>query len=198
MTTSHSVVVWLRSAAVNSLLVALALLTSLSSSKAATFNFAGASGVNLSNYFIYFQGSAGNLGPSDVSVTYNLSGGGSGSFGWGAPDSTGSYSILTTNQISLGSLNSITVNNLTSSRMYISYGQFGEGISYTNSTYTNWSSPARFQGALGATVPFQFFEGNTTSGKGNFDSTFIDAYSFNYRMSNTVSGKVSGMTNFNA
>lgn len=198
MMTSHFSGAGLRLVAVKSLLAALALLNLVSSSQAATFNFDGASGVNLSNYFIYFQGSAGNLGPSDVSVTYNLSGGGSGSFGWGAQDSLGNYSILTTNQISLGSLSSITVDTLNSSRMYISYGQFGEGITYTNSTYTNWSSPARFQGALGATVPFQFFEGNTSGGTGNFDSTFIDAYSFNYRMSNTVTAKVSGMTKFNA
>jgi|694.fasta_scaffold47553_4 hypothetical protein len=199
MTTSYFQNVWLRSAAVNSLLAALALLNLASSSPAATFEFTGASGVNLSNYFIYFQGSAGNLGPTNVNVSYNLSGGGgSGSFGWGAQDSLGNYSILTTNQISLASLASVTVNNLQGSRMYISYGQFGEGITYTNSTYTNWSGPARFQGAIGATVPFQFFEGNVTAGTGNFDSTFIDAYSFNYRMSNTVSGQVSGMTNFNA
>ena len=179
------------------LLAALALLNVVSSSQAATFTFAGASGVNLSNYYIYFQGSSPGSGPTDVQVGYTLTDNSVGNFSFNT-NTPGSYSILTTNQLSLASLTSVSITSLNASRMYISYGQFGEGIISTNSTYTNYSAPSRLPGTHGHSVPFQFFEGNTTSGTGNFDSTYVDAYSFTYRMSNTVSSQVSGLTNFNA
>lgn len=132
-----------------------------------------------------------------MQVGFTLTDNTTGSFSFDTGD-PGNFSILTTNQLSLASLSSVSITNLTASRMYISYGQFGEGITFTNSSFTNYSAPSRFAGGVGASTPFQFFEGNATGGAGNFDSTFIDAYSFTYRMSNTVSSQVSGLTNFNA
>lgn len=179
------------------LLAGLAILGPAPASGQATFRFFGTDGVDLSNYYVYFQGSTEGSGPTDVLVGYTLTDTSTGSFSFNT-SAPGNYSILTTNQLSLASLSSVSISRLTASRMYISYGQFGEGITFTNSSFTNYSSPSRFSGGVGATTPFQFFEGNATGGNGNFDSTFIDAFSFNYRMSNTVSGQVSGMTNFNA
>lgn len=182
------------------LVVGLVLLTPLScNASSTTFRFFGNDGMDLSNYYIYFQGSSPGSGPDDVEVGYTLSDSPStsGSFAFNT-GSVGNYSILTTNQLSLASLSSVSISNLTASRMYISYGQFGEGITFTNSSFPNYSAPSRFAGGVGASTPFQFFEGNVTGGNGNFDSTFIDAYSFTYRMSNTVSAQVSGLTNFNA
>jgi hypothetical protein len=164
---------------------------------AATFNFTGSdSSVDLSNYYIYFQASsqAADTG-GNVSVSFNLTNGSTGTFGF---DTSGAGSVLTTNQVSLSQLQNITINNLNASRMYLSYGQFGLGISYTNSTQTNYVAPSRFQGTLGSDTPFQFFEGNATSGNGNFDSTFIDAFSFAYSMSNNSTGISHGLTNFSA
>jgi hypothetical protein len=185
-------------ALVTGMCIALALCTPPSAkANSATFRFFGAQGVDLSNYYIYFQGSTPASGPTDVQVGFTLTNSTTGSFTFDTA-STGNFSILTTNQLSLASLSSVSITNLTASRMYISYGQFGEGITFTNSTYTNYGAPSRFTGGVGSSTPFQFFEGNASGGTGNFDSTFIDAYSFTYRMSNTVSSQVSGLTNFNA
>ena len=177
--------------------VLIVLLSASVASAQTTFRFFGTDGVDLSNYYVYFQGSTEGSGPADVQVGYTLANSATGNFSFDT-STPGNYSILTTNQLSLASLSSVSITSLTASRMYISYGQFGEGITFTNSSFTNFSSPSRFSGGVGATTPFQFFEGNATGGTGNFDSTFIDAYSFTYRMSNTVSGQLSGLTNFNA
>jgi hypothetical protein len=186
------------SAAVTCIVAGLALFTPPgASASSTTFQFLGAQGVNLSNYYIYFQGSTPGSGPNDVQVGFTLTNSTSGSFSFDT-NSPGNFSILTTNQLSLASLSSVSITNLTASRMYISYGRFGEGITVTNSAYSNYGAPSRFPGGVGASTPFQFFEGNATGGTGNFDSTFIDAYSFTYRMSNTVSSQVSGLTNFDA
>jgi len=182
------------------LIVALAVLApvpAVSQTSQTTFNFYGTDGVDLSNYYIYFQGSSQADGPSNVQVSYTLKNNSTGSFSFNT-NSLGNYSILTTNQLSLESLSSVSINTLTASRMYISYGQFGEGITYTNSSSTSYTAPSRAFGAVGSTTPFQFFEGNATGGNGNFDSTFIDAYSFSYRMSNRATTQSMGLSNFNA
>jgi hypothetical protein len=179
------------------LLAGLVTLGPVPAAAQTTFRFFGTDGVDLSNYYVYFQGSTEGSGPTDVHVGYTLTDSATGNFSFNT-NTPGNYSILTTNQLSLASLSSVSITSLNASRMYISYGQFGEGITFTNSSFTNFSSPSRFSGGVGATTPFQFFEGNATGGNGNFDSTFIDAYSFTYRMSNTVSGQLSGLTNFNA
>ena len=193
MKNSHSSKVRGCLAAFICLLVGLAILGPVPTAAQTTFRFFGTEGADLSNYYVYFQGSSEGSGPNDVNVGYTLTDSTLGNFSFNT-DTPGNFSDLTTNQLSLASLSSVSITKLNASRMYISYGQFGQGITFTNSSFTNFSAPSRFSG----TNPFQFFEGNATAGTGNFDSTFIDAYSFTYRMSNTVSGQLSGLSNFNA
>jgi hypothetical protein len=56
------------------LVVGLVLLTPLSSNASSTtFRFFGNDGIDLSNYYIYFQGSSPGSGPDDVEVGYTKS-----------------------------------------------------------------------------------------------------------------------------
>jgi hypothetical protein len=169
----------------------------VASLKAVTLDFTNVMNLgNLSDYYVYFQqGSATE--DANLEVTYTLTNGVTNSFNFNTSDPT-DQSILTTNQIDLASIQSITVDSLTAGRLFVSYGELGAGITYTNATYTNFSGPSRVAGSPGSTNPYQFYEGNATAGAGNFDTTYIDAVSFGYALSNNNTSQYIGATNFNA
>jgi len=168
----------------------------VASLKAVTLDFTGSStNVDLNDYYIYFQQGAASE-DANLEVTYTLTNGVTNSFNFDTNDST-DHSILTTNQIDLASIQSITIDSLTAGRLFVSYGELGAGITYTNATYTNYSGPSRVAGSPGSTNPYQFYEGNAAAGAGNFDTTYIDAVSFGYGLSNNNTGQYIGATNFN-
>lgn len=166
--------------------------------RAVSISFQGAQGVNLSDYYVYF---AEDVAADAAKLTANY-GGTNFSFDTSNP-APGLWSVLTTNQVTLQDVvaaGGLTIDNMYAGRVYISYGSFG---ALTNGS-GNYVSPAFEAGSPGSTTPFQFYEGNvginggqSTTGAGNFDDSYIDAFSFAYQMQkNGSSVNAIGATNF--